>query len=58
MEQENLQDNTTQFYSINEGLLSCPYYPRKIECLRERRNELLKATDYYLLSDVVMEEIN
>ena len=37
-------------------MLSCPYYPRKIECLRERRNELLKETDFYLLQDVVIDE--
>ena len=64
MEQENQPeiipeikpDNTIKFDSI-KGMLSCPYYhPRKIEYLRERRNELLKATDYYLLLDVVIDE--
>ena len=38
MEEENQQDNTIKFYSIKERMLSCPYYPRKIECLREKRN--------------------
>ena len=31
-------------------------YPRKIQYLRERRNELLQATDFYLLPDVVIDE--
>ena len=56
MEQENQQDNTKQFYSVKEGMLSSPYYPRKIQYLRERRNELLKETDYSVLPDVVMDE--
>jgi hypothetical protein len=45
MEQENqpeiipeiIPDNTIKFYSIKGGMLSCPYYPRKIECLREKK---------------------
>ncbi len=45
-----------KYYSVKEGMLSSPYYPRKIQCLRERRNELLKATDFYLLPDVVIDE--
>ena len=45
MEQENQQDNTPKFYSAREDMLSSPYYPRKIQFLRERRNELLKETD-------------
>jgi hypothetical protein len=49
MEEEN-------FYSVKEGMLSCPYYPRKIQFLRERRNALLKETDYCLLPDVVIDE--
>ena len=56
MEQENQQDNTPKFYSAREDMLSSPYYPRKIQFLRERRNELLKETDYYLLPDVVIDQ--
>jgi hypothetical protein len=37
MEQENQQDNTKQFYSVKEGMLSSPYYPRKIQYLREKK---------------------
>ena len=44
-------------FSIREGLLSSPYYPRKIQYLWEIRNKLLQATDYYLLPDVVIDEI-
>ena len=44
LKEEEQLDNTIQFYSIKEGMVSCPYYPRKIEYLRERRSELL-ATD-------------
>ena len=47
---------TPEYYSIKEGMLSSPYYPRKIQYLRERRNELLQATDFYLLPDVVIDE--
>ena len=36
MEQENQQDNTPKFYSAREDMLSSPYYPRKIQFLRER----------------------
>ena len=66
MEQENQPeiipeikpDNTIKFDSI-KGMLSCPYYhPRKIEYLRERRNELLKATDYYLVTDIHENKLN
>ena len=32
------------------------YIPRKVEYLIEKRNELLKATDYYLWPDVVIDE--
>ena len=46
----------SEFYSVKEGMLSSPYYPRKIQSLRERRNELLKETDFYLLPDVVIDE--
>ena len=56
MEQENQQDNTPKFYSAREDMLSSPYYPRKIQFLRERRNELLKETDSCLLHDVVIDE--
>ncbi len=45
-----------KFYSVKEGMLSSPYYPRKIQSLRERRNELLQATDFYLLPDVGVSE--
>jgi hypothetical protein len=45
-----------KYYSVKEGMLSSPYYPRKIQYLRERRNELLQATDFYLLPDVVIDE--
>ena len=45
-----------KFYSVKEGMLSCPYYPRKIQFLRERRNELLKETDSCWLHDVVIDE--
>jgi hypothetical protein len=51
LKEEEQLDNTIQFYSIKEGMISFPYYPIKIEYFRERRNELLKrltlkATDY------------
>ena len=46
----------SEYYSIKEGMLSSPYYPRKIQYLRERRNALLQATDYYLLPDIVIDE--
>lgn len=45
-----------KFYSVKEGMLSSPFYPRKIQYLREKRNELLKETDFYLLPDVVIDE--
>ena len=48
--------NTIKINSFKEGMEICPYYPRKIQYLREKRNELLKETDYYLLPDVVIEE--
>jgi hypothetical protein len=58
---EIVPDNTKEnegekFYSIKEGMLSSPYYPRKMQYLRERRNALLQATDFYLLPDVVIDE--
>jgi hypothetical protein len=56
MDQENQPDNTIKFYSIKEGMLSCPYHPRNIQYIREKRNELLQATDYYLLPDVEIVE--
>ena len=45
-----------KFYSVKEGMLSSPYYPRKIQFLREVRNELLKDTDFYSIPDVVIDE--
>ena len=45
-----------KFYSVKEGMLSSPFYPRKIQYLREKRNELLKETDFYLLPDVGVSE--
>ena len=47
-----------EFYSVKEGMVSSPYYPSKIQYLRERRNELLQATDFYLLPHVVIDETN
>jgi hypothetical protein len=37
-----------QVYSFREGMEVCPYSPRKVEYLRGRGNELLKAPDYCL----------
>lgn len=53
---EVIPDNTLKNYSVKEGMLSSPYYPRKIQYLREKRNELLKETDFYLLPDVEVSE--
>lgn len=53
---EIVPDNTPKFYSVKEGMLSSIYYPRRIDELRERRNKLLKETDFYLLPDVVIDE--
>jgi len=53
---EEVPNNTLKNYSVKEGMLSSPYYPRKIQHLRERRNELLKETDFYLLPDVVVSQ--
>jgi len=49
-------DNTLKNYSVKEGMLSSPFYPRMIQHLRERRNELLQTTDFYLLPDVGISE--
>ena len=45
-----------KFYSVKEGMLLSTYYPRRIDELRKKRNELLKQTDFYLLPDVVIDE--
>ena len=56
MEQEKQPYNIIEFNGIKEGMRVCYHYPRKVEYLREERNELLKATDYYLLLDIVIDE--
>ena len=56
MVQEKQPDNLIEFNGIKEGMRVCYHYPRKVEYLREERNELLKATDYYLWPDVVIDE--
>jgi hypothetical protein len=38
----------THMNFFNEGMEMCHYYPIQVEYLRERRNELLNATDYCL----------
>ena len=55
MEQEKQPDNIIDLSGIKEGMLVCSYFPRKVEYLREKRNEFLKATGY-LLPDVVIDE--
>ena len=45
-----------KYYSIKEGIKTCDYTKRKIECLREERNTLLLTTDWCFLPDVVLDE--
>jgi len=51
-----MEDNTPKYYSVKEGMLTSPFYPRMIQSLRERRNELLQTTDFYFLPDVGISE--
>ena len=43
-------------YSIKKYIDTEPYYKRKIDYLREKRNKLLQETDFYFLADVVIDE--
>ncbi len=50
----NTNDWIIHINTIREGMEICPCYSRQEEYLREKRNELLKATDCYLLPNIVV----
>jgi len=54
MEKENQPQNEKKISKRRNVVVSL--LSKKIQALRERRNELLKETDYYLLPDVVIDQ--